>query len=72
MKEEKIYHIDIELTKDEINHFIDESALLLTRVSRIGGIASQFNTVWKVHNSIAMAKHAIMKEGENNGQPIAG
>ena len=59
---EKIYHIDVGLTQKEIDKFLGESESLILRVSRTGDMP-RFNTVWKVHNSIAMAKHAIEESG---------
>lgn len=63
MAEEKIYHIEIDLSETELKQFMSEHNALMLGLMRKHITAERFNTIWNVHNQITMAQ-GIIKRGD--------
>lgn len=63
-EEKKVFHIEIDLTQEELDEFMKENSKLMQDLCKMKHpTLDRLNTIWKVHNQITMAKHAIKKEG---------
>ena len=56
-----MYHIEIDLTEEDLQHFSAEHNALMIEMLKNRIPAEYFNAVWKVHNQITMAQAAILK-----------